>query len=404
MIAFVTFLAIVVSSARSNPFHLRRDVILPTKTLDKGGKSFNSIGLYFTKSSTTILDFDINLNSNDIVIADKNSFDWGIECNASSDCEFTSTDIKEAFSYNVLYTYKGAKAYIRPSDDGLETADQIEPMAIQLMNKSDMWTTPNWGSIGFGPQGEFANYIRKLYDENFMVLLYFYRSKDHDSHYDYINYTVLEPTIEKKSYIDKIKLPQSEAYWNIKTNISVGDKTIAQDASTCLTNYGNNVLYLINADQLCQDIQKVICDGKYGHECTKDNADFSKAPELHITIQGKDYPITYKQYIKPTTDSSVICRFGQVFELRGAMNCAPEAELGLGKGFFEVYVPIFEFKTDGSSAVILLKDYVMPQATDITVWLLIVGLAAVFATGILIYMLFFRKPSNNDDEVYYTGS
>lgn len=340
MIKPLAVIAIISTFALSNPFHIKRDILLPTHTIDKNNRSFNSVGMYFTKTSSDILiDLDINLNANETIIADKQAFTWGLECNTSNDCKVQSDDVNEDFCYHVQYFYKQALAYIRPSQDSYSADQTIPALPIRLMQKSDRWITPNWGSLGLGPQGDFANYLRGLYNENFKILLYFYRSKDHDSHFDYINYSVIAPTIEKKNYIDKIPFEINARYWNVSTGIKLGEKVVANNASTCLTNYGNNVLYLINADQFCDDIKQQICNGKIGKDCTKDVADFSKAPEITFTIQGMDYPIKYKQYIKNSNDKVIHCRFGQVFELRGAVNCAPDTEYELSKGFFEMMYP-----------------------------------------------------------------
>ena len=402
MIRIKILLFAILNLVSPNPFHLKRDILLPTKTIDRNGMSFNSIGLYFSKTKTNhLIDFAINFNSDVTILADKEHFDWGVDCSLSNDCQVTNEDTEEDYAYNVQYYYKNAQAYIRPSSDTYATDQKLKALDIRLMEKTNEWMTKGWGLIGFGPQGDFANYIRALYEENFKILFYFYRSNDHHSHYDYVNYSVIAPTIEKKNYIDKIKLSSSDKYWNVYTHINLGEKSIAHNAQTCLTNFGNDILYLLNADQFCEDIQRLICDGKYGSECTKDIADLSKAPKLTITIQEKKYEITHKHYIKNTKNNKVECRFGQIFNLRGSMNCAPGAEFGLSKGFFEIFVPIIEFKTDGSSQIIFLKKYVIPQSINTGLWIIIVGGAASIAIAILVYMLAIRKSQDSDEEIYY---
>ena len=50
----------------------------------------------------------------------------------------------------------------------------------------------------------------------------------------------------------------------------------------CLTNQDDNIIVTSNAFIQCDEIKKVVCDGKVGLDCTKDNVDFKKASNLKI--------------------------------------------------------------------------------------------------------------------------
>lgn len=387
------------SGTISKPFHLNSDIPLTTKNMDVDGKSFNSVGLYFTKGSSVLLDFDINLNSDRTAIADALYTTGGINCNAANDCEVVSQDLKFASNYAVQYSYKDVKAYIRPSQDSLTSMENVEALKIRLVEQNHGWKTPDWASAGFGPQGDLANYLRGLYEENFKILFYFKRVKGDESTLKYKNYAFVAPTIEKKSYMDKLYYEPNNTHWKTQVSVDLGTDSVIKDANTCLTNFGNYVLYFTNPTSVCKIVQNLVCDGKVGAECTQDVADLSKAPILNITIQEKLYPINPDQYIW-NNGGVVSCRFGSVDQLIGSVNCAPATTLGISKGFFEVYVPIFEFRSDGGSAIILLKDYVMPQGTNNNIWVAIVGVAAAAAFGVLVYMAFFRKTRDSDQEIY----
>lgn len=60
-----------------------------------------------------------------------------------------------------------------------------------------------------------------------------------------------------------------------------------------------------------------------------------------------------------------------------------------------------EYKTDGSSQIILLRDYLIPQSFNIRLWIFIVAIAAAIALSILVYTVFMRKQMESDEEIYH---
>ena len=62
----------------------------------------------------------------------------------------------------------------------------------------------------------------------------------------------------------------------------------------------------------------IICDGKIGPECTKANADYSKAPILTISLHGTVVTFKPEEYLYVTNRKEAIgCYFGDNEMVRG---------------------------------------------------------------------------------------
>lgn len=69
-----------------------------------------------------------------------------------------------------------------------------------------------------------------------------------------------------------------------------------------MTTFDENIFISSNSSIECDEVIALICDGKKGLDCTKENADYSKAKNLVITIGKLTAEFTPEEYLYVDTN------------------------------------------------------------------------------------------------------
>lgn len=78
-------------------------------------------------------------------------------------------------------------------------------------------------------------------------------------------------------------MPADSEFWSTKADVSfISDVWSLKGATLCFNTLLNEFIQLPANVDYCETVHKIICNGKYGTDCTKDKADFKKAPILSI--------------------------------------------------------------------------------------------------------------------------
>lgn len=377
---------------------LKSNISLNSKAIQFFKTSFNSLELYMGRSANLPLNMNIDINGKETLIFDVEGFSWGTSCTDQTDCEVQDDRIEESFLYLNQYFYKRAKAYVRVGSESLSKEEVFDGLDVNLVQKSSHWFLKGWGSVGLNPQGDFANYLRRAYEEDTsMVLLY--SSKRKGDEFVYTVKPVVNPVYKEKTVHSELGFALGDS-WNKKGDIVFGDETLYKNAGICFTDEGNVFLYSPDYMNQCLKVQRLVCDGKTGKDCKKDIVDYSKAPVISILIEEQNYDFDHTAYLYEDKDGIVQCRFKWIFEVRNQQQCGRDTEFAVGKEFFKKYIPVMTYKKDGSSSIVFLNEYQFNQVPYLWVWIFVIGIPAIIAACILIHLCCLRKPQPGDDEVY----
>lgn len=197
-------------------------------------------------------------------------------------------------------------------------------------------------------------------------------------------------------------MPAENGFWSAKANLDfIGDIWSMKGATLCFNTLSNQFIQLPTSIDYCDAVKKIICKGQIGVDCTKDKADFSKAPIMKLSIGDKAYSFDHNDYLFVNQKNVVECYFGETEEIRGADNCPKETTIGIGKQFYDRFWPILKYQSGKPSTFILVeaKDKLPPNKKSNLIWLIIGGGIAAVAL-VVIVILCVKKKSKEEDEVY----
>ena len=169
----------------------------------------------------------------------------------------------------------------------------------------------------------------------------------------------------------------------------------------CLTNQDDNLIVTSNAFIQCDEIKKIICDGKVGLDCTKDNADYSKASNLRVQLGDLVVEVKPEDYLYVDTDNKnmIECRIGDPELLRSMELCDVNTEFAVGKMFFQKFNPVLTFNKNGTSSIRILKEYEFPKSESSNSILKYWWILLIILIIIILVFIVMKNRKKNDVEV-----
>lgn len=403
-------IACLLALVAANPLHLAKQIDVKSEDIHTALTSYNSAALYFSKTSNVEVDLSIAFNEDVTILKQNPPFADGVACIPENNCVPTEGIPANSSIYNVTYTYTTANAFLRPSKDEFKApdADNSSPLKVRLVQDSKHWELNNWGVLGLSPNGDFANYVRSLYEENFSIAQSFTSTDNNAAVPKFTTKVAFNPTYKNEDVLVTIDQEKTAKYWTADIDFELTEpKTLEEgEAHTCITNYGNNIIYVKDPEYMCNVVRGDICKGKAQKECIEGVAKLSDAPKLLFHVAGKTLETTHDTYLYFDSEKVVQCRFGYFEELKKYTNCDDKAIQAVGKGFFKVFAPLLEFGKDGTSRIKLFTAANAPVGSrglgKIAIILLIVALLIIAA--IIAYVLYNRKKQQDaykQEDVHY---
>lgn len=390
---------------------LEKNVNLNTTAVKVNHKSIPALELFLGTGNTTMkpsFAFEYNFGKMTSIVGDNNSAKWGIPCkdtkeDESNSCVITGEKEKTNYYKSGSYTYKEAELYLRFSiKDKLKVKHKTK-MPVELVTGGQKWANDTLGVLGMSPNGDFASYVRKMFNDD-VSLLFGYSAKnlnDENRELVFNTHVVQSPFIVESYVVVDMDMDTHAEHWNYQGTVSLeGTEWNYLNTDICFNSTENELIIIADQIVMCDDIKKKICDGKFGNECKKDNADFSKAPNLDIVLAGKTLTFKGIDYLFYNKNDVVDCRFGDISNLRPEELCSPATEIGLGKLFFNKYMPILTYKQDGGSRLSLISEYQFVDGKS-SVWFIISIILIIVAIGVILFILLKRKRTEELSEGDY---
>lgn len=359
------------------------------------------------KSKTSIDYFDYNFGLSESAIGDFNTVNWGVECDENSKeynttCEVTSKDIHSDFYYWMLYKYKKAKLHMRFfKEASIEVTDKSK-MPIQLVVDGQKWPISTYGVLGLAPNGSFANYVRELYDDDLSLMFGFpsYESDSNDRLH-FKTHIVQNPSYEANNVAGEF-ISNLDNYWWLRADIeNPGKPQDTLDAKLCLTSIADEIILVQDAELYCYNILKKACGPKDPKECTSKDIDMKTMPDLNITIQSKRFNFKADEYLYFNSKGFANCRIGDLSDAASLELCPLSANAGLGRLFYNKYIPIFTFNKDGKSTLTFLYEYkFIDQRGHLGI---LIGTVITLILVFLFLYILARKKRQSDEEYYVTS-
>lgn len=344
--------------------------------------------------------FFMDISHDYTIVGDSKQVKWGVVCNEQSNsCKVEDQTTQEDFYNAFQVKYQKASVFTRVNPNQKLNTEGITKLNIRLMTGGQKWFLDSFGVLGLTPQGDFANYLRGVYDKDTSIAIK-YKLKtlaNRNERLVFDGYAVQNPIVGQTDTLFTTTLPKDAKFWTVKGDLAFPESEYNyKDVEFCLTTISSEIIQVIDAMVFNRKIQTMACDGKYWNECTKKNADLKKLPLLSITLGTATFSFTPEEYTYFDNDGVLTTRIGDIQPMRSDQQCPLKSEFGLGKLFFQKYIPLFTFVKDGSAKLSFLNKLDV-QDEKSKIWLYIaLGGAIIAIVVILVILLRWKAPS--DDE------
>lgn len=159
----------------------------------------------------------------------------------------------------------------------------------------------------------------------------------------------------------------------------------------------NELIAIENSEEVCQEIQKVACQGAVGEKCTRANAvDLAKVKPLTISLSDWVTTFNYAEYVYFDEAEVLACRFRDTKDIRSETNCLKNANILIGKRFMSKHVPMLTVSKDGISRISFLKELKVKKSLK---WLfyLIGGVLILSLICIVICYINYKKKESDEN-------
>lgn len=404
----LTYLSLLTILKAENKLEKNLELTVSSVSVDK--RNFPAFESYIgegKESSTTALYFEYNFGKQTTIVGDKDATGWGIQCIDTEDkynnsCQVPTESEKEDFYYSSLFKYKPTNLLLRFTAGDKLDVDKKSALPVQLVTGGKNWPLKSLGVLGLAPQGDFAKYIRQMFSDN-TTLLFGYEASNPTAENDdlkFKNHVVLNPEYKDTDVAIKFTLDSSSNNWNFVGDVALSDTEFKfNQTDVCFSSISNELIIVADNIVMCDAVKEKVCDGKFGPECKKDNANISNAPNLTITFQQNTLTFKGEDYIYFDKNNVVACRFGDLSSLRPEQVCAEDTEVAVGRLFFTHHIPALTFNTDNSSVLTLVNSYKFVEPSNI-IWIIVGVACAVIAIGVILFILLKRRSESNQE--YYT--
>lgn len=358
-----------------------------------------TVGSGQEKSSDSLF-FFMDISHDFTMVGDSKQAGWGVVCDEQSNsCKVEDPATQEDFYNAFLVKYQKASAFARVNPGQKLTTEGVSKLNIRLMTGGQKWFLDSYGVVGLTPQGDFANYLRGVYEKDTAIAIK-YKLKtpaNRNERLAFDGYAVQNPTYNETDILFSTSLPKEEKFWTLKGDLSFPDSDyIYKGIRFCLTTISSEIIQVMDALVFNRKIQETACGGKYWNECNKSTADLKKLPLLSITFEKTVFSFTPEEYTYFDNKGILTSRIGDIQPMRSDRQCPIESEFGLGKLFFQKFIPMFTFVKDGSAKLSFLNKLEVQEPKS-SIWLYIaLGGAIISIAVILVILLKWKAPS--DDE------
>ena len=388
---------------------------LQTEVLEKNGQHYYGIKTLMgtgNEKSNDQVTFEANIGYPEIILGDKSTAKWGVDCSSAKNnsCQVTDTKNDTFFYQSKQLRFSPAALYVRvDTNNKLNITDPVvDKIPAKLVNGGNSWNMENWGVVGLSPQGAFSKYFSVGYGKAASLLFLFSaKNKKVDNEnmvYDFRAFTNVE--YNDTSVAKVFDIDQSNGYWSAKASMDfISPPFSLKDTPVCFNTITDEIIQVIDVLDRCDAVKKIICDGKIGPDCTKDNAKIDKAPKLIIQIEDSNFEFLPEEYIYTQSSGVIDCRFGDAENLRVYDSCDPRTELGVGKMFFQKYIPVLKYNFGNKAQLVLLNQFIPPYNPVVPpgawVWIILGIVAAIVVIGAIV--AFIMKKKSADDDAYYAN-
>lgn len=304
--------------------------------------------------------FFLDIGFSMTLIGDTSKIGFGIDCPGQNSCQVEPKPLEKIMYLKQELILQPAKTHI--STDPEVKYDQIiegtnrAKMDLKLIFGPEDWTFGDWGVVGLGPMSDFGIYLTRLTRKRVNLLPMFTRLNSEMEFRLFIN-----PKINQRNELLKIVLPEKSRYWEMDASVDFSyDKLVpGQKERTCLTTHSQEIVLFTHQIERCFFVHRIICEGRFGSQCTRKRAQISKAPVLKIEIGNYSFKFEPQEYLYYEGDS-IKCRFGDLSDAQLTDGCSAGTNVALGKGFMVKYPIVLGIGFEGSSTMTFLGKHKLP--------------------------------------------
>lgn len=358
---------------------------------------------FFISYDFTIFDFQFPK----VILGNYEKLKWGINCDNTLEkedntCRTKNKDIKKCKYLETEYNYYNSEIFLYFTEND-EISDIKNKLNFQLIEKIEGdWPLYKWGILGFSPQGDFSNYLRSNFENDISFLFYYsynFLTVVESSLLSFKTRIVLNPIFEKEDIFFEVDFDHENRFWVFTAGFKMDFTTLeVVNSEICVSNNLNDLLIFEEAEEICEQIQKLACDGLFGDDCFRQNSDVRKISDLIFFIDGKDFSFEVKDFVFFDQKMNLKCRFKKRNDdfIKG---CPENVKFAVGKIFFSKLFPILKYKNDGSSSLTFVTDYsfIKEQALFWSIVKIV-----FFFIIISIVIVFLLNRSKKDMDQFYT--
>lgn len=323
------------------------------------GIVFN-IGTPFHVDHSEIL-FFFDLAFPDILIPEKSKHRDGIICDDKNSCEISSfAKHKYIYLYKELEIIKGKSHFSTDEeiDHDVSLANPIRSKVdLHLIVGGDDWSLKNWGVFGLAQKSAMSEYLLAIEKSSLRFILAY---TDIDVEVDFKMY--LNPSFNKEHALTSYNIDRNNKYWEVIGDLNFGsnEKLNLANQVICINSISANIFQFKARSVHCHAIQRIICNGKVGKDCTREIGIISKAPKISIKVNNAIFSFDPDEYLY-YEEGEIMCRFGSFDSIHASNSCGPETKIGIGKRFMEKYPIIFTLGRNAPNSVLFLSKFLLPQ-------------------------------------------
>jgi hypothetical protein len=344
-----------------------------------------------TSKTTIPVTFLFDLGTHFAIMGDTERIGWGIECTEQVHCIREDLPVSDLWYLKHYLQVKESQIHLRlarevPVEMTMEVPEVLR-MSWKLIVGPGEWFFEDWGVIGLSPSSVMTKYILEATDAT-LSFLPFYKRVNDELDFRLFLHPVINAALIKTIY----QLPACiSLHWAFVASLSFSDIPDPTPSETfCINSQSNDLLLFFNKAEMCFRIHRIICDGRFGSQCTRDIATIHRAPNITIAINDVPFDFTPDEYLQ-YEGNSIRCKFGDMTEMVLNDGCPANSLYGVGKSFFEKYPAVFTLEKTVSPRIIFLSGFEAPFRSTRFFWWLIWSSAGMTLLGTLIIVLLIRK-------------
>ena len=372
------------------------------------------IGTGLEKKTDDSAFFMINLARSDVLVGDKNTAKWGINCSgaAENSCDIDPAILPDEFRPPYKFRVHPASMHLRVDMEhnlnatASEGKKEVAKLAAKIAFEGNKGPAGDWGELGVSPSSEFGRYFSEVYQTAASLLLLF-KAEAPEKVDPAIGMRIfINPYINDTHVVLVKDTPAAATNWHLFVDhASIDPAYNMANAKICLNTFGRELLQVEDPQVLCDAYRKVLCKDKAFADCKKADVKLEEAPKLVLKIEKKDYSFEFesKDFIYFDDGQHIQCRFGDIKKLRKLGACDKDSVAGLSQLFLAKYLPVFKYEVDGKRTLRLMTSFDAPEdpqkPSKSRLWIILAVVAVAVALIVMVAVIM-RKKKTSDAEYY----